>query len=186
MHLNIRTNFPDVVDALGRLQDQLASQVLARSLNRTMEQARTAMSREIRSEFNLPAAYVRERLQIRKAFARSGQFSLQAELIGGDGRRRSANVIRFGARPGAAGVSVLIRKGGRKEIKGSFIGNKGRTVFRRTGDKRLPIEPVQTIDVAQMFNTRRINAAVVAAMRQKFPAIFERELRYAMTRAGLV
>ena len=185
MQINIRTNFPEVAAKLGRLQDGMASKVLARSLNRTMDIAKTAMSKEIRTEYNLSAAYVRDRLRVRRAFARSGQFSLSAELIGGDGKRRSANVIAFGARKAPEGVSVLIRKGSRKVIKGAFIGNKGRTAFRRTGRARLPIEPVRTIDVAQMFNARRINAAVVAAMRQRFPAIFERELAYALSQAGL-
>jgi len=62
MQINIRTNFPDVAKALGDVQDKLASQVLARSLNRTIEQARTEMSRLIRAEYNLSASYVRERL----------------------------------------------------------------------------------------------------------------------------
>jgi hypothetical protein len=192
--ISIRTNFPDVAADLARLQSTMASQVLARSLNRTIEQARTEMSRRIRAEFNLSAAYVRDRLAIKRAFASAGQFSLSAELRGG-GKRRSANLITFGARKAPDGVSVLIRKGQRKTIKGAFIGNKGRTVFKRVpgavmasrsgmrGAKhKEAIEPVQTIDVAQMFNTRRINAAVQAAMLAKFPAIFERELAYAMSR----
>jgi hypothetical protein len=198
MEINIRTNFPDVAARLGKLQDAMAAQVLARSLNRTVEQARTLMSQRIRAEFNLSAAYVRERLSIKRAFAKSGQFSLAAELRGGRGQRRSANVIAFGARLGKGGVSVLIKRRGRKVIKGAFIGNKGRTVFERVDNTtmgsrsqskgakhRQKIKPVQTIEVAQMFNTRRINAAVVAAMQAKFPAIFERELRYAISRAGL-
>lgn len=185
MKINIRTNFPDVAARLGQLQAGVADQVLARSLNRTMDIAKTAMSKEIRSEFNLSASYVRDRLRVRRAFAKAGQFSLSAELIGGDGKRRSANVIGFGARKAATGVSVQIKKGQRKTIAGAFIGNKGRTVFRRTGKTRLPIEPVRTIDVAQMFNTRRINAAVVAAMNARFPAIFQRELAFALSRVGL-
>jgi len=182
MQINIRTNFPEVAKALGDVQDKLASQVLARSLNRTIEQARTEMSRLIRAEYNLSASYVRERLAIRKAWASAGQFSLSAELRGGDGKRRSANVVAFGARKVSGGVSVVIRKRNRKVIKGAFIGNKGRTVFKRDSAARLPISPVQTIDVAQMFNTRRINAAVQAAMHAKFPAIFQRELAFAMSR----
>ena len=185
MLINIRTNFPDVSARLGKLQHEMADQVLARSLNRTMDIAKTAMSKEIRGEFNLSAAYVRDRLLIKRAYAKAGQFALSAELIGGDGRRRSANVIGFAARKASDGVSVQISRGKRKTIKGAFIGNKGRTVFRRTGKARLPIEPVRTIDVAQMFNTRRINAAVVAAMNARFPAIFQRELAYALSRAGL-
>lgn len=182
MKIDIRTNFPQVIASLARLQDDVASKVLARALNRVVEQARTQMSREIRAEFNLPAAYVRDRLRIKRAFAKGGQFSLSAELVGGDGKRRSANVISFARGQGARGVKVAIRKGSAKEIVGAFIGNKGRTVFRRTTSKRLPIEPVRTIDVAQMFNTRRINAKVVATIEQRFPAVFERELRFALSR----
>lgn len=185
MLINIRTNFPDVTAALGRLQDDMASKVLAGALNRTMAIAKTAMSKEIRSEFNLSAAYVRDRLRITRAYPKAGQFSLAAELIGGDGKRRSANVIGFAARKAADGVSVMISRGKRKTIKGAFIGNKGRTVFKRVGKTRLKIKPVRTIDVAQMFNTRRINAAVVAAMQARFPAIFQRELAYALSRAGM-
>ena len=185
MLINIRTNFPDVSRQLAQLQDGIASQVLARSLNRTMDIAKTAMSKQIRSEFNLSAAYVRDRLRIKRAFPKAGQFSLSAELIGGDGKRRSANVIGFAARKADDGVSVMISRGKRKTIKGAFIGNKGRTVFRRVGKARLPINSVRTIDVPQMFNTRRINAAVVSAMRGRFPGIFQRELAYALSRAGM-
>lgn len=182
MKIDIRSNFPDVALALQRVHQDVASKVLARTLNRVVEQARTQMSREIRSQYNLPADYVRDRLRIRRAFAGAGQFSLQAELIGGDGKRRSANVIRFMRGTGQRGVKVAISKGRAKEIAGAFIGNKGRTVFRRTTSKRLPIEPVRTIDVAQMFNTKRINASVVAAINERFPAVFERELRFALRR----
>lgn len=182
MKIDIRTNFPQVALALQRVQQDIASQVLARTINRVTEQARTQMSREIRSEYNLPADYVRDRLRIRRAFAKGGQFTLQAELIGGDGKRRSANVIRFVRGKGSTGVKVAIRKGRAKEIAGAFIGNKGRTVFRRTTSRRLPIEPVRTIDVAQMFNATRINAKVVAAIEQRFPVVFERELRFALSR----
>ena len=180
MQINIRTNFAEVATKLGQLQEGIASKVLARTLNTVTAQAKTAMSVQIRREFAVSAAYVRERLAVRRAFAREGQFSISAELVGGGGRRRSANVIAFGARQVKGGVSVQISKGRRKVIKNAFIGNKGRTVFSRDGKARLPISPVQTIDVAQMFNTRRINAAVVAAINGKFPAIFERELRYAL------
>lgn len=182
MNINIRTNFPQVAQALQRVQDDLASKVLARTLNVVVAQASTQMSREIRSQYNLPAAYVRERLRVRRAFAGDGQFTLQAQLIGGDGRRRSANVIRFVKGKGPKGIAVAISKGRAKQIVGAFIGNNGRTVFQRTTSKRLPIEPVRTIDVGQMFNARRINDRVVAVINERFPRVFERELRYALSR----
>jgi Prophage minor tail protein Z (GPZ) len=183
--LSIRTDFAEVESSLARLPVDLQERVMARTVNRTVEQARTAMQRQITSEFNLKAGYVRERLSIKRARFVRGRLELDAELIGGNGIKRAANVIAFGARPGQRGVSVLIKKkGGRKEIGGSFIANKGRTVFRRTGKTRLPIEPVQTIDVGQMFNAKRINSVVVSLIRDRLPVVFEREAQYALARWG--
>lgn len=184
MQISVKTTFPDVMRKLDQLSDEVATKVTVRAVNRTVDQAKTQMSRSIRSEFNISLAKVNEKLTVKKASFKGGRFSVVAELLSrtAGGRRRSVNVINFAARPGAKGVTVKIRKAGsRKTITGAFIGNKGRTVFKRTGSKRLPIEPVQTIDVPQMFNTKRINAAVLRAINEKFPTIFERELRFALT-----
>ena len=185
MQIDIKTNFPEVQQLMAKLRQDIARQATARALNRTVEGARTDMSREIRREFAVTAGYVRQRLSIRRAGA-SGALRLTAELRGGDGKRRSANVIAFGARQTGKGVSVKIkRQGGRKVITNAFIANQGRTVFIRTGAKRLPITAVQTIDVPQMFNTDRIKRAVGAAIERKFPAIWAREAAYYLRRAGL-
>ena len=77
------------------------------------------------------------------------------------------------------GVSVLIKRGGgRKLIAGAFIANQGRTVFIRKAGQGRAITPVETIDVPQMFNTRRINEAVRQIIVERFPRIFENEARY--------
>ena len=48
----------------------------------------------------------------------------------------------------------------------------------REGRARLPIKALQTIDVPSMFNTRRINAKVIAFIKAKLPTIFDNEARY--------
>jgi hypothetical protein len=127
------------------------------------------------------AGFVRERLRIGRASFKQGAFGVTASLSGTG--KISANVIAFGAKKVSTGVSVKIKKaGGRKIITGAFIGNKGRTVFKRVGDKRLPIKAVATINVPQMFNQKRINAAVVAAIKDRFPTIFEREAKFYVAR----
>ena len=192
MQLTISTNFPKVQAALDALQADVRDRALASAINKTLEQAKTGMVREITAEFNVKAAYVRDRLRIRKAFFKA-RFEIEGSLIGGKaGAKRSANIIAFvervvtlaeGKRRAKAGTReqlfVRIKKGGPAvPLKGAFIGNDGRTVFERVGKSRLPIKPVQVIDVAQMFNTRRINAKVVQLMRDKFPDIFAREARF--------
>lgn len=185
MQLSIKANFPQVQAKLRTLQSDLADTVAARTVNKTLDQARTAMAREITSEFNVTSTYVKQRLSITRASARGGLVRLTAELRGGDGKRRSANVIAFAARQTARGVSVKIKRaGGRKVIDHAFIGNAGRTVFKRRGDKRLPIDPVRTIDVPQMFNSKRVSAAVLRIIEQKMPGIFEHELQFALSKWG--
>jgi len=193
MQLIITADFAGVERSLSLLHNDVRGPALASAINKTLDLAKTQMGRAITAEFNVKAAYVRERLQVRRASGRAGAFTIEGALIGGKSdRTRSANIIAFvegfvsraeGKRRAKAGTLNQLfvkikRAGGKKALKGAFIGNKGRTVFERTGNSRLPIKPVQTIDVAQMFNTRRINAKVVDVMKARFPEVFEREARF--------
>ncbi len=204
MQLNLKQNFPDVARALARLSDDVAQRALASALNRTMDQARTEMTRQITREYAVSRAYVRQRLRVSRASYKGGTYTMRAELIGGDGRRRSANVIAFversvslaqakrRAKAGTLGqLFVEIRRGAKKPLQDAFVGNRGRTVFERVPGTVMAsrsrykgtqhaeqIVPVRTIDVPQMFNASRINRVVVAKVEAKFPEIFEREARH--------
>lgn len=190
MQLSISTNFPEVKRALETMRSDIANKAMGRSLNRTIEQARTQMVREITKRYTILAREVRESLRIRRASLSGGTLRLEAFLESPSTKGRSRNLIHFRAKQVKDGVSVQIIKGaGRKVIRSAFIANKGKnkaggTVFVRTGKKRLPIEPVTTIGVPQMFNTQQVNAAVVQTMLRKFPEIFEREARYYTQRAA--
>ena len=179
MQLSIKTNFPEVAKQLQQLQRDVAQQATARALNRTIEQAKTAMSREIRSEFVLPASTVNQALRITRARASAGTVNLAASLESPAKRGRSLNLAHFQARQTSKGVTFKVsRSGPRKLIPGSFLINGGKTVMIRVGKKRLPIKALQTIDVAQMFNTKRINARVLQVINDRFPTIFEREVKF--------
>ena len=189
MRLSITTDFPRIQKELERLNDDVRRKATASALNRVVAQARTQMVREITRDYAVTAAYARQRLTIRRAFA-GGRINMEA-VLSGSAKKRSANLINFNAKETKKGVTVRIsRAGGRKLIRGAFIGNKGRTVFTRVDGTKMAsraqyrgkhaekIKPVQTIDIPQMFNTRRINAAVVRAIREKFPDIMAREVRF--------
>jgi hypothetical protein len=186
VQLSISTNFPEVQRKLAALQSDLGARVLGSAVNKTLAQGQTEMSRRIREEFNLTAAKVREKLFIRRAGFKAGRFTIEGALQSRDpgGKRRAINLINFAARQTAQGLTVKIKRSGGRVVasKKGFIGNKGRTAFTRVGMKRLPIRPLQTIDVPQMFNTRRINSAVVRKIRDRFPVIFERELQFYLRR----
>lgn len=192
MKLTITHNFPDVQRQLAALQQDVAVKATASALNKTVAQAKTAMSREIRAEFVLPASQVNALLSVTRARATSGQYNLQASLQAKRERRPGLNLIRFGAKPTPKGVSFKIKRNGpRKTWPGAFIANQGRTVFVRTGEAkrrmtkgfnagkmREPIRALTTLDVASMFNTKRINAKVVQMIETKFPTIFANEAKF--------
>ena len=179
MKLSITTNFPDVQRQIDALKEGIAKQATASAVNKVVAQAKTAMSREIRAEYNISAGKVGEALAIKKATAKGGLLNIEAELFSPRKRGRSLNLINFYVRKSAKGLIFKIKRNGpRKLIPGAFLGNDKRTVFIRVGKSRLPIKALQTIDVASMFNTRRVNAKVLAMIEAKFPEVFANEVKF--------
>lgn len=191
MKIDIRHNFKDVQKSLETMQAEVRERALASAVNKTVDQAKTQMIRQITAEYMVSAAYVRERLKVKRASFKQGQFLIQA-VLDGSGNKPSANIIAFvqqfttlaqiKKRRKAGTLNQLfvkVKRGGpAKPLGPAFIGNKGRTVFVREGQNRLPIKPVQTINIRQMFNQKKINATVVRMMQEKFPELFAREAKY--------
>lgn len=183
--ISIKTNFPEVARALDKLSGDIGNRAMVRAMNKTIDQGKTEMSRGISKEFRISVGAAKERLSVTRASAKKGNLRFEATLEATRrGKGRSMNLIAFktvDARRTKKGMTQIKfqvkRGGGRKSITGAFIGNKGRTMFIRTGKSRLPIAAVNTIDVPQMFNTRRINDVVRQAMLTRFQANFDRELR---------
>lgn len=191
--ISIRNNFPEVAAELNRLGGAIGNKAVVRALNTTIDQGKTQMARQISQEFRVSVGTAKDRLKVYKASARNGAFRFVATLQATQkGPGRSMNLIAFVTRGKVSKASAkrsgrtdlagqlqfqIKRGGGKKSIKGAFIANQGRTVFIRTGKDRLPIKALNTIDIQQMFNTRRVNKVVKQVMLDKFPANFQRELR---------
>ena len=190
--INVKADVKPAVDYLNKIAKGLGDKALTSALNKTVAQARTQMIRGITSEYAIKAADVRERLQLQRASRTGMQFT--ATLIGNPAGRakRAMNVIRFieksvslaqarkRRKAGTLGALrfKIRRAGGLQTIAGAFIGNNGRTVFRRTGKARLPIEAVSTIGVPQRFQARKIQIPIQRWITENFPRIFDRETRY--------
>jgi hypothetical protein len=184
--LNVRTNFPEVMAKLSQVSDQIGNRAMVRALNTTITQGKTEMARDISKEFRISVGTAKDRLEVSRASSKGGVYKFEASLQATrKAKGRSMNVIAFvGALPKRtkkgkmAQIKFQIkRQGGKKTITGAFVGNKGRTLFIREGKGRLPIKAVSTIDIPQMFNTRRINEVVQQVMLDKFEANITRELR---------
>ena len=175
IRLDVRPDLRTIERELTRLESGLRDRAITAAINKTGDKARAEMTRRITSEFAIKARDVRGQIVLRRASAKGAGLVAELEAFGRRGGKRSLNVVHFGARQTAQGVTLRIKKsGGRKLIKHAFIANQGRTVFIRAGKRRLPIQPVETIDVPQMFNTKRINGAVLAKIKRELPVELER------------
>jgi hypothetical protein len=192
VRIDISHNFPAVQRQLQQLREEIRERAAMSAVNKTVAKAKTNMTREISREFNVQQAKVRDQLKIDRAKFVGGKAVITAVLDGSSGKRRGINLIAFveksvslaqAKKRAKAGVLDQLhfqikRKGAKVVIPGAFIGNKGRTVFRRVGKARLPIKALSTIGIEQMFNTRRINSVVVRALERDFPEIFAHEAKY--------
>lgn len=193
LKLSVKSDFREVQRQLDRLSTTIESKVIPAALNKVVAKAKTEMVRAITSEFNIKADEVRARLRIVKAKRMVKDWFAEMDPFASKKRGRSLNLIRFlekkvtlaeGKRRKKAGTENQLRfqvkrVGGKKIITGAFIGNKGRTVFIRETNARLPIKALSTIDVPQMFNTRKIKARVEERIRRELPIEFERAIKAA-------
>lgn len=189
---------------LDKLRRDIGPRVLQPAINKVAAKAVAEINRAIPQEYAVKVGEVRNAINLRRAH--SGRLEAVIEIFGSAKKRgRSLNLIHFMAAVQAAGraykvrgakatkkdlatldqqLGFIIKKaGGIKKIKGAFLGNKGRTIFRRVGNARLPIEPVQVIGFSQMFNSRRISQRILDKINADMPVEIERALKMLMGRA---
>ena len=183
---------------LARVGDELKrGRATAMALNKTAEKARSEINRQIVERYAIKASDVRSSVSLRRASPKVGRLQAVISIFGSPSRKgRSMNMIRFlaayqaagraqrtrGAKAGKKALDALgrqlgfqvLRGGGLKQIQGAFVGNRGRTVFRRVGKERLPIEPVQVIGVSQMFSSRAIRQRVLEKIASDLPVEMRR------------
>lgn len=195
----------EVQARLSTLSSGMQAKVIGPAINKVAEKARAEIARAIPETYAVKPAEVRSSIRLSKA--RSG--SLQATIeVFGSARKvgRSLNLIHFLAAAQIAGKAVkvrgarankkqlaalqnqlgfLIKRGsGLKTIPGAFVGNKGRTIFIRTGKARLPIEPVQVIGFSQMFASNRIRDRILAKINADLVIEVDRSLARLMAQGA--
>jgi hypothetical protein len=193
---------------LARIGDELKrGRATAMAVNKVADKARAEINRQIAERYTIKASEVRSSVNLRRASPTAGKLQAVISIFGSPSRKgRSMNMIRFLAayqaagrahrtRGGKAGKKALaalgqqlgfqvLRGGGLKQIPGAFVGNSGRTVFRRVGKERLPIEPVQVIGVSQMFSSRAIRNRVMEKIASDLPVEMRRAVDMILARTA--
>ncbi len=177
MQFDVRADISQAVQFLNDLQRQIIPAATARALDRTATNARTEAIKTIREETGLPTTLIRDRLQIRGA-TRDRLVATITAL------KAAPNLARFQARQTKQGVSANAwRK--RRVYPKTFLGNAGRTVFKRIGKARLPIAPVYGPSVPRTFLQKRAQQAIERAVESRFQHNFEDAIAGQLARRGL-
>jgi hypothetical protein len=160
---------------------------IVRALNKTANQARTAASVEVRAAgYNIKSSAIKKSFVISRASA--GRLVVVLKATG-----RPIGLVNYGARQTKAGVSVQV-KTGRLLLRHAFIAtmpNGHRGVYQRMGSdhkkvvrngvKRrtgLPIKELYGPSIPQSLANAAVEAALMAKIRQRFPAVLKQELAF--------
>jgi hypothetical protein len=186
INVDVRSNLDEVKAEFHRFSYGLQEKATVRALNRALDQAATETVRRIRDVYNVKARAVHAAMKKDKA---DGGFRLANATLKIRGAR--IPLIEFGARwsrrnPGA---TVLIKKGGgRKTLRGSFIGVHGKTgkrqVFVRLGKKRYPIKTLRSLSLPQAFVKKTVLAAVKAKAGDSFTKNFRQQVDNLLKKQG--
>lgn len=186
MRIEVQHNFGDLAKRLDEVREDLRNKAIPRALNKVVEGAKGRMATEVSAEYKITKREVNENLRTESASAKAGKFFMSARLYAPSRKKgRGFNMIRFvvGAKIkggwGKRQLKIQVkRSGGKQQITGAFIGNHGRTVFVRVGKGRIPIEAKTTVDVPQMFNTKRVNKRVRDYINQRMPIVLQQEINF--------
>ena len=152
MSVTVEFNAPRAKRFFDDVHKAATKKALPSTLNRTGQKVKTRVKRRISQKTGVSQKAIQDLIRIRKASAISPVFALSI-------RGRTPNAIRFGAKETKKHLTVrTFRK--TQQIKTGFIGNKGRTAFKREENaKRLPIRPVYGPNVKRAFGAKK-NMAV--------------------------
>ncbi len=187
MYVSVKADISQALAKLDRVRDDVKEKAIVRALNKTATQVKTQAAREIRDAgYNLKVAEIKRAIAIVRASPSYIQAIVKA--IG-----KPIGLINYAARQVAKGVSVNV-KDGRKLIPHAFIatmpsGHKG--VFMRVGQGHkklvrggkvvwhgLPINELYGPSIPSAFINKTVQAALIAAVKEKFPRILKHEIEY--------
>ncbi len=187
LQINVETDFR-LAQRMLRDVPHVVEKAAVRSLNRTNDSVESLARRMIAKDMGIPAKRVK-----------AGMFKIRAirnKLSAGTiARGRPINLIRFKARQTKKGVSASAW-GTRKVYPGTFIANKGRTVFKRVEGKHMPSRSGQTKhtqsirgvwgpSIPKTMLERYILMAMQKQANSTWQKNFARDLRYYLARERL-
>lgn len=191
MRIAVEVDASEATDFLRSKLPRVVTIAVTRGLNRTIEIARTAASRDIRQQLSLPKAYVDGKLKIKRATQTNQESRIDAETRGlllSRFPNRQLSRTRKGVKK-RAGIAVRVKPSGAfKKLPGAFLvplrsgrtegGNGLGIAIRLKGNKR-KFEVLHGPSVSQAFQSVRKD--ITPEVRLRWLATIERELNFALS-----
>jgi len=176
LKLDIRSDIKQHTRKLTKIQRRILPKVQQQAINRTVQKVRTETIREISKITGLKQKDIRAKM--------SKKLATKLNLVGAIIAKAFApNLARFNARliKGAAGITAKAWRV-KRVYKGTFFGNKKRTVFKRTGESRLPIAPVHGPSLPRTFISKQVQKVMKRTARVTFSKNFKQILDFQLTK----
>lgn len=171
VEVSVKGDVRQVLRSLKGIEKKVVEKATVSALNRTIKQGFRLTLRHMAKNVGLTQKVLaKEFFRMFKA-TRS---RMDAVILA---RPHVPNLMRYSAKQRKGGVSAKIY-GRTKTHKGAFIANQGRTVFKRTSPKRLPIKPVFGPSYARELLNFEKTGALDKLVRLQFPKHFARDLRF--------
>lgn len=197
MQISIKNSFPELIKELKKMPDKIQEQIIKPALKDAANVGKTQLIRSIGQNYNLSRPEISSTFKVKvepsKSSILNGGIKWRAS-ISSTTRRPSLNMIRFverkvslaqGRKRKKSGTQnqlhVKIKRTGGVKPMGNrvFIGNKGRTVFKRIKGQYMAsrkgrtkhsekIKAVSTINIPAMMKARRIMEPAVEKIKQNF------------------
>lgn len=165
--------------------------IYARALNRSIQSARTELSREVRKTYQIKHGDITKAAVIRRADA--SKQSMQAS-IRIKGTRRELVLFRIspkdpvGWKKPPKSLKVAVMKGGLKSLPGAFVqrGKNGGSlhVLKRTGKSRYPIHIKYGPSIPEMAGNEKVMDVVESRAREIFLKRVDHEINRSLEKVG--
>ncbi len=156
MELRITSNIDELAGRLADLGPK-AARAQMRALNRTIEQVRTAATREIAADVGLTQGVVRKSIELTRATP--GQLRAALWFSG-----KRIPLVDFGARQTATGVTYRLGRGSALHAFLATMRSGHAGVFRRRNKARLPIAELRGPSLARVFGNHLPDYRILSDM----------------------
>jgi len=141
------------------------------ALNQVVREAKKVAADELNAVYNIQKRDINRAIKVETA--KAGNLRANLSVTG-----KKLPLIDFSARKNKQGVSIEIKRGGRKVLTHAFMptmptGHKG--VFLRKGKTRLPIQEKFTQSIPQFFGSGNILNRIDEFVRRRLPELFNQE-----------